>query len=103
MGVFIASTSHHAYIGWEVDSTHFSYNVEIVVYVDGKQAFTYEGLPPGYYVWNTTYYVYNFPIWVDSKVIEVKAVSFGGGLGTQTDSQTIIVHNGGTYNLNFKV
>jgi len=103
LGYLIEYDRHIAYIGIEVESTHVAYYVDIVVYVDGKIAYTYEGLKPGGYVTDSYYYEYHLPIWDNTKVIEVKAVSFGGGFGNQTQTQTIIINSGDYKNLIFYV
>jgi len=98
-----SSMEDHAYIAWKVVSSHSIYNVDVVVLVDGKQVFSYEKLKPGYYCYNTQYYTYKFLKVLGSKTIEIKAMSFGGSLGSQTSSKTITVYSGEYYDLTFYV
>jgi len=102
IGYFV-SVGNQAYIAWDVESTHFAYNVDVIVYVDGKQVSSWENLKPGQGFYNKTYYVYRFSMLDDSKLITVKAVSTGGGIGSQIDSKNIIVKPGGKYTVNLYV
>jgi len=100
---FVDNYGHHAQIGFYVYSTHATQDVDVIVYIDGEEVFSYQDLAPGYYCYNTYYHVYNFSLFEDAKLITIKAVSTGGGLGTQTDSESIIVHNGQKYNVDLYV
>jgi len=103
LGLFAVNLVNSAHVSWYVHSTHFAYDVDIVVYINGKQVGTFEDLKPGYYYYPSRYYDYSFPIWDDSAVIEIKAVSYGGGLGSQTDTKTIVVHHNGKYSVDLYV
>ena len=85
---------HTAGIQIKVHSTHITETVDVQFYVDGNLMMTYEDLEPGYSCWNVSYFIVHFGIFDDSKLVTVKAVAAGGGLGTTSDSEDIIVTNG---------
>jgi hypothetical protein len=103
VGYFASENGHTAWIAWNVESTHITETVDVVVYIDGKEVSHYDNLKPKNYFWNTHYYGYAFSFFTESKIIEIKAVSVGGGLGMQTDTEKIIVHNGEEYNVKLYV
>jgi hypothetical protein len=95
-GYFLALNGHHADLHIEVQSTHFPADMEITVYVDGKDIGTYaRNNPSG---WDVPY-KYTFSIFDDSKSIVVKAVSTDGNLGNQSDQKVVLVKNGSTYSV----
>ena len=76
-----------------VHSTHAVYDVDVAIYVDGEEIYTFSELSN-----DTTSWVRHdvkFPLWDTSKTVTIKAVSYGGGLGSQTDEETIIVQKDG--------
>ena len=95
--IFILSIANTAYIGYSVSSNHITESVDVIVYVDGKEVTTYNNLKPGGSFYGTYYYAYHYPIWEHAKIITVKAISTGGGFGTQSDSKDIIVEPGRYY------
>ena len=101
IGYFIASEAHSSYVTVNVYSTHISQTVDVAIYIDGKQVEIFKGLKPGYVMWNT--YQVKIPLFDQSKVITVSAVSFGGGLGSQTDSKTFIVDAGNRHSVSLYV
>ena len=103
LGVFFISIGHTAWIEYDVTSTHITEDVDVIVYVDGKEVAVWRNLHPGQEFHNTKYYGYRFSIFDSHKLIEVKAVSTGGGLGSQIDSEKIIVENGGRYTVRLRV
>jgi len=82
---------HHSDISIEVYSTHITETVDLTVYIDDEQVYSYKGLKPGEGRGTTTPLKYYFSYFDKSRVIEIKAVSTGGALGPQTDSETITV------------
>lgn len=104
---FVANQIHgnqnYANLGFEVHSTHITETVDVLIYIDGEEVFSFSRLTPGTYLYNTYYYPYRFQIGSDHKLIEVKAVSYGGGLGSQTDTKQLVIYANQTYNLKFNV
>ena len=104
IGFVVATTvGNQAYIGWNVHSTHSTEYVDVIVYIDGEEVFSYQDLPPGYYCYNAYYYTYNFSIFEDSKLITIKAVSDGGWYGYTSDYESIIVYDGYYYDIDLYV
>ena len=102
-GFLVVSYGHSADIAWRVHSTHITEEVDIIVYINGKQVASYEDVQPGWYYYNTFYYKHRFSLLDDSVLIKIEAVSTGGGLGMQFDSEHIIVHSGGRYSVDLYV
>jgi len=104
IGYYVAENyGHQADVAFYVHSTHVTEDVDIIVYIDGKEVFSSQDLSPGQVVQNKYYYAYNFSLFEDAKLITVKAISTSGGLGVQTDSESIIVHNGQKYSVDLYV
>lgn len=92
VGYFVATKyGHHSDISIEVYSTHITETVDFTVYIDGDQVYSYKGFKPGEGRGTTVPMKYYFSYFDKSRIIEVKAVSTGGGLGPQTDTDTITV------------
>jgi len=102
-GLHSMSKSNTAYIEWSINSAHILYDVDVVIYVDGVAVATYSGLGPNDSFSSEKYYEYHFPSWNSSKLIDVKAISSGGGLGAQTDYEHIMVSSGGKYSVSLSV
>ena len=100
---YFVDNAHRAYVAVYVHSIHITESVDIVAYVDGDQMLTSHDLKPGYYAYNTRYYVYTFSLLDSSKVITVSAMSLGGGLGPVYDEKKILVENGGKYSVDLYV
>ncbi len=94
VGGLWAFTAHSETVEITVQSDHVLQDVDVTVYVDGKQV-SYEGGLGALESFTVTY-EYRFPVWTSSEVIEVRAVSTGGGLGSQTDSEYVTATDGGT-------
>ena len=94
---------HSAGIQMMVHSTHVTETVDVQFYVDGDLKMTYTDLAPGSTCWNVYYFMVNFGILKDSKLITVKAVATGGGLGTTSDSEDIIITDGGRYTIDLYI
>ena len=103
VGYFFALKANHAYVAVYVHSTHITQTVEVFAFIDGEEVLYYDKLPPGNYTWTKYYQMVDFPLWESSKTIEVKAVSQGGGLGTQADSKILIVQQGEYYEVHLYV
>ncbi|MDR2866427.1 MAG: zinc ribbon domain-containing protein [Methanomassiliicoccaceae archaeon] len=102
-GIYFLANAHYAHISIYVHSTHIIQTVDSAIYVDGSEEYTYSGLKPGSYWYPSHMHKVTFPITDDSRVVTVKAVSWGGGLGTQTDTETIVVEHGGRYTVHLYV
>ncbi len=94
---------HSAGIQMQVHSAHITQTVDVQFYVDGDLMMTYEDLEPGHVCWNVYYFMVHFGILKDSKLITVKAVAAGGGLGTTSDSKDIIITDGGRYTVDLYI
>jgi len=70
-------------------SLHITAEVDVYVYIDGDEAWRVEDAGPRNSWYKTS--TYRYSMFDSSKTIEIKAVAVGGGLGTMTDSETIIV------------
>lgn len=104
VGYYVADNyGHSAGIHMNVHSTHITETVDVQFYVDGELMMTFEGLNPGYVCWNTYYFMVHFGAFDDSKLVTVKAIATGGGLGTTSDSKDIIVTNGGRYTVDLYI
>lgn len=104
IGYYVADNyGHSAGIQMKVHSTHLTENVDVQFYVDGELKMTYTDLTPGNTCWNVYYFMVNFGILKDSKLVTVKAVATGGGLGTTSDSEDIIITDGGRYTIDLYI
>ncbi len=95
--------AHTAYVRVYVHSTHVTENVDVQVLIDGEVLKTFKDVEPGKYYWNEDWYKIHFSLFDDSKLITIRAVSTGGLLGSQEDSEQIIVLNGEEYSVNLYV
>ncbi len=103
-GFYVANNyGHSAGIEMMVHSTHITETVDVQFYVDGELKMTVTDLEPGDTCWNVNYFMVNFGILKDSKLITVKAVATGGGLGTTSDSEDIIITDGGRYTIDLYI
>lgn len=100
---FVTTSGHSAYIGWNVHSIHSTEYVDVIVYINGEEVFSYQDLPPGYYCYNAYYHTYDFSLFEDAKLITITAISIGGWFGNQTDSKSIIVYDGQKYDIDLYV
>lgn len=104
IGYYVADNyGHSAGIQMMVHSTHITETVDVQFYVDGDLKMTYTDLSPGNTCWNVYYFMVHFGILKDSKLITVKAVAAGGGLGTTSDSEDIIITDGGRYTVDLYI
>jgi hypothetical protein len=91
-GYFVVLNGNHATVDITVQSTHILADTDVTVYVDGKNIGTWQ-------VSNLrsvhVTYDYSWSLFDDAKIIEVKAISTGGYLGAQGDSEMITVYKGG--------
>jgi len=97
----VTSNMNNADVTIYINSTHITRTVEVFIYVDGRQVSHIEEVKPGaqwYYNHRET-----FPIWKDSTIIEIKAISQGGGLGSQTDTSILIMQKDKSYRVNLYV
>ena len=91
----IDQEGHSSELEITVTSTHITEDVDLIVYVDGEEFGHYSNLEPGNSCKITGNFYYS--AFDSSKLIEIKAVSVGGGLGSQTDTESIIVEPNGSY------
>ena len=82
-----------------VNSTHLLYSVSYNLYVDGSLIDS-DTLSAGYYMAVT--YTYHWAS-QSSTTITVSATSSGGGFGSQTDSDSVLVSDGGSYTVNLYI
>jgi len=102
-GLLVFSKAHSAQVEIEVTSVHFTQNIDVDIYIDGKYLTTWYGITPGSTWYSQYYQVVKFPLWDEAKIVTVTAISYGGGLGQFSDSQTITVHSGGKYTVHVYV
>ena len=86
-----------------VTSTHVTEDVDVQFIINNEVVMTFTDLEPGNTCYNTTYFRYDFSLFDDSEIITVKAISTGGGLGSTSDSEEIIVQNGQYYSVDLFV
>lgn len=104
IGYYVADNYRHsAGIQMRVHSTHITETVDVQFYVDGDLKMTYMDLTPGNTCWNVNYFLVFFGILKDSELITVKAVAVGGGLGTTSDSEDVIITDGGRYTIDLYI
>ncbi len=104
IGYYVADNyGHHAYVAMYVTSTHVTENVDVQFIINDEVVMTFTDLEPGNTCYNTTYFRYDFSLFDDSEIITVKAISTGGGLGSTSDSEEIIVQNGQYYSVDLFV
>lgn len=94
---------HKAEIAIYVHSTHLTETVDVQFIIDDEVIMTYEDLEPGHYCYTKYYQPYYFSAFDSSAVAVVKAISTGGGLGTQTDTEELIVQHGQKYEVHLYV
>ena len=92
---FVDNLGNSSELTITVVSTHVTEDVDIVIYVDGEEFTHYNGLEPGHSCKYTGDFRYSG--FDTSKLIEIKAVSVGGGLGSQADTESIIIEPRGSY------
>jgi hypothetical protein len=89
----------NATINIYVNSTHLLYSVSYNVYIDGS--LIHSGtLNPGYSAYAPYSYHWSSS---DPTTITLSATSTGGGLGSQSDSKSLVVSDGGTYTVNLDI
>ncbi len=97
--LFSGLTVSTAYMTVNLNSTHVSYDVSYNMYVneDLKDSGI---IPAGYsmqvtfdYSWGT-----DSPVW-----ITISATSTGGGIGSESDSDSVMLEPGGTYTVNLYI
>jgi len=103
VGYYIASNANTAWVCVYVHSTHITQPVEMFAFIDGDQVLHANNVTPGSYRYTAHYQKVSFPLWNDSTTIEVKAVSQGGGLGSQYDSKIVVVQKGQYYDVHLYV
>ncbi|MDR3075095.1 MAG: hypothetical protein LBU30_03525 [Candidatus Methanoplasma sp.] len=91
-GYFVVLNGSHATLDINVQSTHILADTDVTIYVDGQNIGTWrlDNLGNIKITHDYTWSMFN-----DTKVIEVKAISTGGYLGAQGDSEIITVHKDG--------
>ena len=82
-----------------VNSTHLLFSVSYNLYVNGALIDS-DTLAAGYYMAIT--YTYHWAS-QSSTTITVSATSTGGGFGSQTDSESVLVSNGGSFTVNLYI
>jgi len=102
-GIYYAQEGHTAYVGVQVHSTHVTETVDVQIIIDGDLVYTIEDLEPGDTASLRYYEEVHFSLFDDSKLITVKAISTGGGLGKVTDSKDVIVKNDGCYTVDLYI
>ncbi len=83
----------------KVESTHILFDADYDLYVDGKLVKEWQ-MSPNHYLQTT--YKYRTLITDDSRYIEVKVISTGGGIGSQVDSVRVLVGTGADYNITLR-
>ena len=97
LGFLFIQKGHYAQICFYTHSIHITETVSVEIYVDGEYVTTWKELKPGEYLRSSSWYMYNFPVYHSKKTVTIVAQSTGGLLGNITDSETIVVENGGQY------
>ena len=97
--VFFAFSRSTATLNIYVNSTHILFSVNYNLYVEGSLVDS-GPISPGYYV----YYTYTYD-WSssDPTTVTVAADSTGGGWGSVSDSETLVVSDGGSYTVNLYI
>ena len=98
-GYIVANYGHNAYVSVEITSSHITRTVDVDIYIDGKYQTTWYNITPGSTWYSKYYFNVHFSLFRDAKLVTITAVSTGGGLGQQSDSKTLTVHNGGKYSV----
>ena len=97
---FYAFAGNSANVEINVYSTHVLADTDVTVYVDDKEIGTY-------HIDNLSgvslTYTMRFSGFDDSKIITVKAISTGGYLGSQSDSELVTVYAGKTAHVSLYV
>jgi hypothetical protein len=99
--VLYSAMGNGATVEVTVYSLHVSESVDIRVYDGDELVGEYDNLGPGQgriFTFRTT-----FNIFQDSKETTIKAISYGGGLGSITEKKTITVVNDGYYKMTLYV
>lgn len=99
----LSNYGHYAYIGIHVTSGHITEEVDIQVMVDGEVVMTVNDAEPGETYYREYYYRYDFGLLEDSDLVTVRAVSSGGGLGSVSQSEDLIVFHGERYTVDLLV
>lgn len=102
-GINYVQEGHTAYVLAKVHSSHVTETVDVQIIIDGELVYTIEDLEPGHTVSLNYYETVHFSLFDDSKLITVKAISTGGGLGKVSDSEDIIVTDGGRYTVDLYI
>jgi ribosomal protein S9 len=82
-----------------VESTHILFDADYDLYIDGELVKEWRMSPNNYL---QTTYNYRTLITEDSRYIEVKVISTGGGTGAQVDSVKVLVGTGADYNITLR-
>lgn len=83
----------------KVESTHILFDADYDLYIDGELVKEWRMSPNNYL---QTTYNYRTLITEDSRYIEVKVISTGGGTGAQVDSVKVLVGTGADYNITLR-
>ena len=99
----LSNNGHYAYVAVHVHSTHITETVDVQIIIDDEVVDTYAGLKPGQTYYPEYYFAVKFGQFVDSKIITVKVISTGGGLGSVTDSEDVIIQHKGEYTVDLYI
>jgi len=101
-GFLLVDNLHGSLIGYTIYNDT-GQNLDITVYIDGKQKGGVDNVRPGDYIYYY-YKVYRFSVFEDRKIVEVKAVYTGSLLGgVREKSEWITVSNGGKYSVSIRL
>ena len=92
---------HSAKLSVTVHSLHVTETIDVQITVDGNVVYTFHDLEPDHYMWNEKYITVYFSGFAQSKLITVKAISTGGGLGSTDATKELIIENDQKYNIDF--
>lgn len=100
---FVATDNigHSAQLQVTVHSLHVTETIDVQITVDGKVVHTFHNLEPDHYMWNAKYIKVYFSGFDKSKLITIKAISTGGGLGSTSATKELIIENDQKYSIDF--
>ncbi len=79
-----------------VESTHIIYSADYELFIDGDNVESFRLAPGMYY---EVIYKFSTLVTEPDRFIEIKVISTGGGIGTQSDSAMVLIGTGQNYNM----
>lgn len=98
--IFEGNTAHYDVY---VRSTHISETVDVEVYLNDDKIASWSNLKPGSYYHFQHWQTHRFPVYKDKVNVVFLAKSTGGGLGSVTDSEIVIIEKGGRHTVDLYV